>query len=651
MKRRLLSFLLIAFMLVSLVACNKSNDTGVVEQEQGQSTGNQSAETKDDTTDKATEDTTEKKEVINREPYGQLTIGNTTELSGDWIPYFQNNAAEYDIYKLISGYSTVELTRSVEYVINETVVEKYEVTSNADGSKTYTWTIKDGLTYADGTPITAKDYVTSVLLWSSPVIGEMGAQNSYGLYFKGYTEFSKGEKKEFEGVRLIDDKTFAVTIAAENLPYFFELALVNVEPTKLSFWTDDKVDIKDDGNGCYFTDNFTKAAYEGRINAARREIPRPSSGPYMLKSYDEASKTAVLEINPNYKGNWEGKKPSIQTLIYKKVTAETAIDELATGSVDLLTGMGSGDEIQAGLDLVESGGFSYSAYPRAGYGKIQFVCDFGPTQFVEVRQAIAHLLDRNDFAKSYTGGFGSVVNGPYGEASWFYQETKDELNEKLNPYSYSLEKAKELLEKGGWVYDKDGNPYKEGIRYKKLDDGTLMPLIIEWASTENNPVAELLVVKLMENPDVAAAGIKINQTVMTFPELLNYLYRDTTQGDKYGVPTYNMYNLASGFYPDYDLSTQYTIDPVMYEQGYNDNFIKDEKLATLAKEMVLVDPNDREGFKRKFVDFIIRWNELLPDLPLYSNIYHDFYADKLKGFEPNDLLQLVDNILYAYIED
>ena len=108
------------------------------------------------------------------------------------------------------------------------------------------------------------------------------------------------------------------------------------------------------------------------------------------------------------------------------------MDELSTGSVDVLTAMASGDEINAGLDLVDQGGFDYAAYPRAGYGKLQFVCDEGPTQFVEVRQAIAHLLDRNEFAKTFTGGFGSVVNGPYGEAMWFYQETKEELNEQLN---------------------------------------------------------------------------------------------------------------------------------------------------------------------------------------------------------------------------
>mgnify|MGYP001278384638 FL=1 len=178
-----------------------------------------------------------------------------------------------------------------------------------------------------------------------------------------------------------------------------------------------------------------------------------------------------------------------------------------------------------------------------------------------------------------------------------------------------------------------------------------MPLIIEWASSENNPVSELLVVKLQENPDVAAAGMQIKQTVMSFQELLNYLYRDGSKDPKYAVPTYHMFNLGTGFYPEYDQSRAYTTDPDLIKAGLNTNFIYDEELERLAKEMVLVDPEDQETFKEKFVAFIVRWNELLPDLPLYSNIYHDFYNDKLKDYEPNDLLQLVDNLLYAYVEE
>ncbi len=633
MTKKILAILLIFVMVFSLSAC-KSNDVT----EPTQAT---------DTT-ASTEVTTEGP-MVPTTPMGQIIIGSTTELSGDWLPYFQNNAADYDIWKFINGQSTVDMTFAGEYVINEKTVKEYKVTDNADKTKTYTWTILDGLMYDDGTPITAKDYVASIMLWSSKVLGDIGAKNDYGLNLKGWSAFSKGETKEFAGVNLIDDSTFSMTIDAAKLPYFYELPLVSVGPTKLAYWTDETVVIADDGNGAYFSDNFTKEAYEAKIMAARNGITMPSSGAYSVKSYDEAAKVAILEVNANFPGDYTGQKPMIQTVIYKKVLTETALDELKTGSVDLLSKMASGDEINAGLDLVDAGGFANTSYARSGYGKLVFSCDFGPTANVEVRQAIAYLLDRNDFAKAFTGGFGSVVNGPYGESMWFYQETKADLNEKLDQYAYSPEKAIELLVAGGWIFDETGAAYTTGIRYKKLDDGTFMPLQIEWASSEANAVSDLLVVKLQENPDVAAAGIKINQTVMTFPELLNYLYRDGSQGDKYGVPTYGMFNLATNYTPQYDLTNTYTTDPELLKQGYNVNFIQDEQLNTLANDLVLTDAADRDGFKVKFVNLVDRWNELLPDLPLYSNIYFDFYNAKLTNYNINSLVETTKSILYAYV--
>lgn len=642
MVKKLLSVLLIATMMVSIVACGKKDDSGISTTTPTTVPGEDGGATEPEATPTET--------LVNRDPSGQIIIGSTTELSGDWIPYFQNGAADYDVYQLTNTYGTVDMTSDGVYVINNTVVKDYTTTENEDKSKTYTWTINENLVYNDGTPITAADYVATALLWSSKQLTDMGAKANYGQYFAGYSEFVKGETKEFAGVKLLGDYQFSVTLNSEYLPYFYELAMANVIPTKLSFWTDETVTVADDGNGAYFSDNFTKEAYEQKINDARAAVPRITAGPYSLTSYDEASKTAVLDVNPNYLGNFEGQDANIQTIIYKKVNSETALDELSTGSVDLLTGMASGDEINAGLDLVETGGFSFTEYDRAGYGKLQLVCDFGPTQFVEVRQALAHLLDRNDFAKAFTGGFGSVVNGPYGVAMWMYKESAEELNEKLDPYAYSLETATKLLVDGGWVYDAEGNDYVSGIRHKKLEDGTLMPLVLEWASSEKNPVSELLVVKLQENPDVAAVGMQINQTVMTFSELLNYVYRDGSEDAKYSVPTYNMFNLATGYTPIYDLSNTYSSDPDLIAQGYNTNFITDEELSTLAKDMVLVAPEDKELYRQKFVSFVDRWNELVPDLPLYSNIYHDFYNSKLQNYNLNAIWDMTEALIYAYVE-
>lgn len=628
-------------MVFSVVGCNNNNNE--------ENTGNNTPAVDVNEPNNTPEDTDDTP-VVAEGPTGTIIIGSTTELTGDWIATFQNNATDYDVLNFISGYSTVGMTFGGEYVVDETVVESYDITENADGSKTYTWNINEGLMFNNGEAITAKNYVGGLLLWNSKFIADLEGKNQDYYKLVGHGAYSKGEAKEFSGVRLLGDYSFSVTIDPEHLPYFYELPMVSVGPEYIPFWLGTDIDVMDDGNGAYFAEELTVEMYGDTFNDSRENPIYVSAGAYSVESYDEETKTVILKANPNYVGDYTGQTPSVETVIYKKVVQDTQMDELATGSVDLLLKLVAGDEINAGFDLVDQGGFDFTDYSRSGFGFLGFVCDFGPTQFPAVRQALAHLLDRNDFARTFTEGYGAVVNGPYGEGQWFYQENKQILNEKLNPYSYSLEDAISLLVADGWVLDKDGNDYVEGIRYKMVD-GELMPLIMKWSSSEQNSMSDLLVVKLQENPDTAAAGIKIEQDVMTFGELLNWYYRDSSQEAKYGVPTYSMFNLATNYNPVYDLSKTYSQDPADVAAGYNTNFIFDDQLEAAAKKMVLNDPSDRDGFKADFVEFVVRWNELMPALPLYSNLYHDFYNSKLQNFNNNSLVRTSQAILYATITE
>ena len=613
---------------------------------------------------------------------GQLIIGNTTELSGDWgDAQWTNNAADKDIRDLIGGYSPVALTRNAEYVYDENVA-KVTTTANADGTKTFTFDLAQDLKWNDGTAITAKDYVAEILLFSSPMIVELGATGGYGLQFVGYSEFNKARERDeagniigaeeptrpFSGVRLLGDYQFSITISADYLPYFFEMIYAGVAPLARAMWLPANVDISDEGQGAHFNENFTLANCQDTINAARyKSDNRLSCGPYILQSYDKTAAEAILVINDNYKGDYQGQKPNIEKIVYKKVVTETMLDALKTGEVDLLTTIAEGPQIKDALALVDNGGFNFTKYERNGYGKIMFQCDFGPTQFVNVRKAIAHLFDRNSFADTFCGGFGSVVHGPYGFAMWMYKEKEDELNKTLDTYEYDTATAIKLLEDDGWTLNEKGEAYTDGIRYKKvtaeeagdyehnvtLSDGTvLMPLIIEWASTESNPVSDLISVRLANSDDTKKAGMQINQSVMTFGELLNWMYRDDSEGAQYGVKKYGMYNLATGFTPAYDQSYSYSLDPAFVAQGYNQNYIFDEQLDKLSMDMVYgVDPSDKEGYCQKWFDFIVRWNQLLPEIPLYSNIYHDVYNEKLKNWDVDNFWDLTYGILYAWVEE
>ena len=571
---------------------------------------------------------------------GQLIIGDQTQSNGDIYPYWTNNVSDNAVYKLTSGCDTIVVNRHGKFVVNPQAVKEKTDTKNEDGSVTTTYKLQEDMKWSNGDPITAKEYVFRILYFSHPVLLEMGAtDNSEGLKFVGFAEYNSGKSKVFKGVRLLGDYEFSITINKEYLPNYYQGALSAAGPGYMKGWLPEGYDIKDDGEGAYFTkelkaDDIKKQADDYRFNMTA------FSGPYMKEKYDETSNTYTLVKNPNYKGNYEGVKPHIDTIIYKFVQSETQMDELATGGVDILVKMGEANEINFGMDLVDKGTHGYVDYARNGYGKLVLVCDRGPTQYTEVRHAIAYLLDRNEFAKTLTGGHGSVVNGYYGIAQWMVEEREDEIG-RLNQYSFSVDKAIEELEKAGFTVDKDGKPYKSGLRYKKLENGKLMPLTINLCSSENNPVSDLLATKLVNSEDVKKAGMEIKQSMVTFNELIDN-YEQAKKND------YNMYSMGVGFNVIYEPQQPFEIG-----NPQNKNRISDEELAKLAKELNLVDPEDEEEYLNRFVAFQKKWNELLPDLPLYSNQYHDFFNSKLKGYEgiKDAIWDITSQLEYCWIQE
>jgi peptide/nickel transport system substrate-binding protein len=588
------------------------------------------------------------KQIDKYEPTGQIIQGSTTQLNGDFVSGWTNSATNAEIKQLMSGYSTLAFTKEGMYIFDPITLKEWEGIENADGSKTYRFVLNENLTYNDKTKITAKDYVGSLLIGASDEMKQVdNAQLATGIDYVGYEAYNSGESDKFAGVRLLGEYEFSVTIDPANLPYFHDITMASVGPTPLHVLLPG-VEVKDDGDGAYFGEGFTvealQKAYLGDNADGYRYNPKVTSGPYQFVSYDPEASQAIIEANPEYLGAYDGAKAKIKTLVYKLTTQPTELDELETGAIDIGGEQSGGESINGGLDLVEKGGFSYSHYPRHGYGKIAFACNIGPTQFVEVRQAIAWMLDRDEFARQYSQGFAIVVHGYYGQAQWEYAANKDALATELTQYTFNPEKAVEVLEAGGWTLDANGKPYSgSGLRHKKLDDGTLMPLEIQWMNTPDNPVSDLLNAMLV--PAVEEIGMKIVGTTVQFAELLDNYYQDVDE------PSINMFNLGTGFnpiqYPEY----YYHTDLETYGGTYNTNFIADEELYSLADSMAKTEPGDTESFSAKWLEFQKRWNYLLPDIPLYSDDYHIFYNERLKNYEPSSLWGFEYAILRAYVVD
>ena len=105
----------------------------------------------------------------------------------------------------------IDKDQTGKWIENPAVLDNLEVTDNEDGSRTYTVKIKDGLKFSDGSDINADDYLLTYMLRCNEMVTDLEASNltdSTVQYVKGYDAYLNGESDTFEGLHLIDDKTF-----------------------------------------------------------------------------------------------------------------------------------------------------------------------------------------------------------------------------------------------------------------------------------------------------------------------------------------------------------------------------------------------------------------------------------------------------------
>jgi hypothetical protein len=149
------------------------------------------------------------------------------------------------------------------------------------------------------------------MVFSTPVAAQAaGKDHMAGMQMVGYDAFKEYDgtngTKEFSGIRLLGDYKFSVTVSADYLPYFYDVAYASYSADYLPMWIGE-ADIVDDGNGVYFTDAFyAKDGDKYEHIASLFEISAKS-----LRRYNDVAPTAqpskgdIIFIERKRKA-WEG---------------------------------------------------------------------------------------------------------------------------------------------------------------------------------------------------------------------------------------------------------------------------------------------------------------------------------------------------------
>ncbi len=168
--------------------------------------------------------------VRNNEPQNPLVGLNTNETEGGQVvDAITTGLVEYDP-------KTAEAANAV--------AESIETTDNT----TFTVKLKDW-TFHDGTPVTANSFVDA---WNYGAYGPNGQENSY--FFEpiaGYTEVqgedANGDEevtaeeapvKTMSGLKVVDDKTFTITLSAPASAFVQRLGYVVFSPLPQAFFDD-----------------------------------------------------------------------------------------------------------------------------------------------------------------------------------------------------------------------------------------------------------------------------------------------------------------------------------------------------------------------------------------------------------------------------
>ena len=548
---------------------------------------------------------------------GTFIVG-TPKLNGDFIAGFGNSSYDNSVRTMLWDYPTYTTTPGGEFVLNETVVKKVETSVDDDGNKTYKFTLKTNLKWSDGAKVTAKDFVFGILFVASPEWVEVGATDTTGDSLVGYEAYHDGSSDSFTGVKYISDTEFSVTIGKDFLPYFYEVAYASFGPAPLHVWGKG-VAIGADGSSL---DGDLAAAAE-YVATEERFAPTVVSGPFTFESFE--NDVVTLQNNPNYAGDYRGEKAKVETVVVKYINQTTDVDFVISGDVDLVAGVVQGAKIDKVKASTQA---KYVSYKRNGYGMIAFHNDFGPTKDNKVRQALAYLIDRNQFLANILGGYGALVNGEYGLSQWMYTTQAAAVEEKLINYTFNVDKANELLNQTEWKYEADGVTLWEATKAKDgywRYNAAKEVLQINHLGSIDNAITDLIGTEWPKG--LNRAGVKFTIEWTQFSSLLDLYYEGFLLPA--GERKYHSFNLASGFTTVYDPYYSYHSDFLGTWQ--NATQTSDPLLDFLMEKMRALDPEDKETYAQYWLEFQIRWNELLPVIPIYSNEYFDVINVRVNG--------------------
>ncbi len=339
------------------------------------------------------------------------TGGGSGAAGGDLIAGIQTGDANSGLDPLnmldLGTYSV--LSQSFEYLvglgdngeIGPTALAT-EWSPNDDGS-VWTFKLREGVTWQDGTPFTSADVAATIDRMVVAGAGLSGVVGEGGVCLTG------GEECD-----LPDDLTVVVNLESPNGNFPVLVSIYN--PQSL----------------------ITPADYSSGTTLDERTT---GTGAWILDDFDPSSFRAKFVPNPNW---WGGSVNLDSVTLQGFDSGGTQVAAMAAGEIDMIQQFSVSD----GANLLEDSSFTLLKPPSANHRQMWFNTQLpggGPFTDVRVRQAACFAVNRQQLVDTIYEGQAQIANDhPVYPTLAFFDETQEQR-------PYDPEMAKQLLSDAGYA--------------------------------------------------------------------------------------------------------------------------------------------------------------------------------------------------------
>ncbi len=383
------------------------------------------------------------------EPENPLIPGNTTESEGSQV-----------VDALWTGLVQYGEDGSVKYTgVADSI--------KSDDNTTWTIKLKDGWKFHDGTPVDAQSFVDA---WNYTALSTNAQGASY--FFAnvvGYDQL-QGETddagkvtkqpaaKEMSGLKVVDDKTFTVTLTSPFAQYPVTVGYTAFDPLPKAFFTD-------------------PAAF------GKKPI---GNGPFKAEEDFVPGQGITLTRNKDYQGDNAAHADSVEFRVYTDIN--TAYTDAQGGNLDVLNNIPP-DAIGTAKDTF---GDRYGETPSSSFTYVGFPLYDPRYADKRVRQAFSMAIDRKAITDAIFQGtrtpaksvIAPVVDGSRDDACKYCDLNVEKANQLLDEAGFDRKQPVELWFNSGAGHDAwmeaVGNQLRKnlGVDYKlqgNLDFSEYLP--------------------------------------------------------------------------------------------------------------------------------------------------------------------------------